>query len=149
MTREEEAKETLLCLYDAVDEEGIIDLHTWYKGIQDNIREVLYIAIKALDQEPCADAISRQAVLDEISDYNNDLDYTTTELYDRIKRMSSVNPQEPRAGHWIEHKHNGLDYIECSKCSTWFLRMYLTRNSYCPNCGCQMFEPHEEGEDKE
>lgn len=56
--------------------------------------------IEALEQEPCdvpdinvGDMISRQAVLDEISDYNNDLDYTTNELYDRIKRMSPVNPQ--------------------------------------------------------
>jgi len=46
--------------------------------------------------------------------------------------------QESKTGHWIDHKHNGMAYIECSKCSSWFLRMYLTRNSYCPNCGVKM-----------
>lgn len=40
-----------------------------------------------------------------------------------------------KTGHWIKHKNNGIDYIECSNCSTWFLRMHLVRNSYCPNCG--------------
>ena len=48
---------------------------------------------RLLEQEPCEDCISRQVVLDEISDYNNDLDYTTNELYDKVKRMSSVTPQ--------------------------------------------------------
>lgn len=45
--------------------------------------------------EPCEDAISREAVLDEISDYNNDLDYTTNELYDRIKQKPSITPKQP------------------------------------------------------
>ena len=66
-------------------------------------------------------------------------------------------PQEPKTGYWIEHKHNGMSYIECSKCSTWFLRMYLTRNSFCPNCGACMkdgrtldefIEDSKESEDK-
>jgi len=40
-----------------------------------------------------------------------------------------------RKGHWIEHKHGGIEHIECSKCRCWFLRKDLIRNSYCPNCG--------------
>lgn len=62
---------------------------------------ILGKAIKALEQEPCEDAVSRQTVLDEISDYNNDIDYTTNELYDRIKRMPPVNPQ-PKTGQFAK-----------------------------------------------
>lgn len=46
--------------------------------------------------------------------------------------------QEPKTGYWIEHEHNGIAYIECSECSTWFLRAHLIRNTYCPNCGKKM-----------
>ena len=55
--------------------------------------------------------------------------------------------QEPKIGHWIEHEHNGILHIECSECSSWFLRAHLLRNSYCPNCGCRMVEP-QKSEDK-
>ena len=46
--------------------------------------------------------------------------------------------QEPKTGHWIEHKHNGISHIECSECLSWFLQAHLLRNSYCPNCGAKM-----------
>jgi hypothetical protein len=42
---------------------------------------------------------------------------------------------QSKTGHWIEHKHGGIEHIECSKCRCWFLRKNLIRNSYCPNCG--------------
>ena len=46
-----------------------------------------------------------------------------------------------KMGHWIEHEHNKITFIECSECSSCFLRSYLTRNSYCPNCGVKMKAP--------
>lgn len=64
-----------------------------------------------------------------------------------ISNMPPVNPT--KTGHWIEHKNNGMAYIECSECSSWFLRMYLTRNSYCPNCGVRMVEPQESEDDEQ
>ena len=70
---------------------------------------------------------------------NGILHETVTEFADRCRECGKM-----RKGHWIEHKCNGMSYIECSKCSTWFLRMYLTRNSYCPNCGYQMVDPQEQ-----
>ena len=48
--------------------------------------------------------------------------------------LPSATPQ-PKTGHWIGHKHGGIEHIECSKCRCWFLRKDLIRNSYCPNCG--------------
>ena len=95
------------------------------------------------EQEPCEDAISRQAVLDEISDYNNDLDYTTNELYDRIKRMPSVNAQ-PKTGHWIDIMVGDMPAQACDQCNTFYPLAYTGGgHKYCPNCGCRMVEPQE------
>lgn len=96
------------------------------------------------------DTISRQAVLDEISDYNNDFDYTTNELYDRIKRMSSVNPQ-PKTGRWliVEDRTDWYDATyECSCCKREIIVPYEARDEvyidypYC-HCGAKMVEPQE------
>ena len=61
----------------------------------------MMMAIKALGQEPCEDAISRQAVLDGIDTYINkaqstgtqDDFYSFAELV--VKELPSVTPQEP------------------------------------------------------
>ena len=82
------------------------------------------MAIKALWQEPCEDAT----------------------LKDTFCMGCEYKEQDLKTGHWITHKHNGIEYMECSECSTWFLRLYLTRNSYCPNCGAKMVEPQESEE---
>ena len=102
-------------------------------------------AIKALEQEPCGDCISRQAVINAIKNYASMLwekyyeQFPESTILEMIQELPSVTPQ-PKVGRWIEHINNGMHYIECPKCSSWFLRMYLTRNSYCPNCGCKMQE---------
>ena len=82
------------------------------------------------------------------------------EDYDWIKRTSEGNTCYPctlrvykaiangtpqQTGHWIEHEHNGILHIECSECSSWFLRAHLLRNSYCPNCGVRMENKKSEG----
>ena len=105
---------------------------------------------RAVDNSiPCEDAVSRSEALkkftynhkgERIPDYDCDnfpvqIDIKTVK--EILRDLPSVQPQ-PKTGHWIEHIHNGMHYIECSKCSSWFLRMYLTRNSYCPNCGAKM-----------
>lgn len=59
-----------------------------------------------------------------------------------LKALPPVNPQA-KTGHWIEHERNGIAHIECSECSSWFLRSHLVRNSYCPNCGTKMQEVEE------
>lgn len=85
------------------------------------------------------DLISRQAVLDAIS--SERLDYAG--LYDLIKHLSPVNPQEPKTGHWVEHYDNigNLHHLECSICHNWHRDHH--QDNYCPNCGCKMVEPQE------
>lgn len=100
------------------------------------------VCIKALEQEPCNDAINRQTVLDEISDYNNDLDYTTNELYDRVKRMSSVNTQS-KTGQWSHDGSHWKNRFICSECG---YKLFDEPTNYCPNCGARMVESQESEE---
>lgn len=91
------------------------------------------------------DCISRKAAIDALHRYfaegfNEDRWWNSTYVLDAINKVPSVTPQpkeepQPKTGHWIEHKHGGIEHIECSKCKCWFLRKDLIRNSYCPNCG--------------
>ena len=101
--------------------------------------------------EPCNDAISRQAVLDGIDTYiykaqstgTQDDFYSFAELV--VKQLPSVNPQEPKIGHWItEHP---LDYFQpdeykCSECGHY----YHKKVNECPNCFAKMVEPQESEE---
>ena len=105
-------------------------------------------AIKALEQT-CEDVISRQAVLDNLSELNaisfyeaqEDSKETYYEIRKAIKQLPSVNPQ-PKTGHWIVHEiENTLKWLECSNCHC--ETSYNVMHNYCPNCGAKMFEPQE------
>ena len=96
--------------------------------------------------QPSKDCISRKAVLDGLASIAKAKAKSDTQksLMGRVmfftEHLPSVTPQpkaeeQPKTGHWIEHKHGGIEHIECSKCKCWFLRKDLIRNSYCPNCG--------------
>jgi len=112
-------------------------------------------AIKALEQEPCEDAISRQALLDAFGfsektrkwggDHSG---YDTMMLYeiqDVIESQPPVKPQEPKAGHWIANapQYDMLNpqYI-CSECGN----AHTRTTPYCEMCGAKMVEPQESEE---
>ena len=116
------------------------------------------------------DLISRQAVLDllfnpYIKTELTSIGYASKEYaelcVDELNELPSVNPQEPKMGHWIDKdgKEQGYDiagiktwYIQimCSECG--FIKTAIEGHTgqyhYCPNCGCRMFEP-QESEDNE
>lgn len=98
---------------------------------------------KLQKKEPCEDAISRQAAIDALTKTSGIRGDALKSLYD----LPSVSTE--KTGWWIEHEHDGISHIECSGCSTWFLRMYLTRNSYCPNCGRKMLSQPYKAESEE
>lgn len=64
------------------------------------MNEALDMGIKALEQEPCEDCISRDAVLKQINCWigSGEYKYAMSEwfLSDRIKTLPPVNPQEPK-----------------------------------------------------
>ena len=51
------------------------------------------MAIKALEQEPCEDCISRQAVLDIFAE-KADTTRPYSEAWETVKKLPSVNPQK-------------------------------------------------------
>ena len=108
-------------------------------------------AIKALEQQPCEDAISRQAVLDNAYAYGYGLE---PEGYcvnvEDIQALPPVTPsrpieQEPRQGHWIKVT-NGRGGHECDVCHN-YAPSFQTGDEYlsafCPNCGADMRESEE------
>lgn len=112
--------------------------------------EAMMMAIKALEQEPCEDAISRQEALDIYDDYNVAVENGELEAYrkhrKRLLKLSSVQPK-PKTGHWIFKKFDEKSGISnsywCSVCNHPMSQVY---NNYCGHCGCRMVEPQESEE---
>lgn len=98
---------------------------------------------KELEQKPCEDAVSRQAVLDLWHLRLND-----KEIYKAIYDMPPVNSQEPRTGHWIHNENQGVQAVgyltyHCSECGREICSKYhgkislLKEYPYC-HCGAKM-----------
>jgi len=157
---EEERKLALYCLkansdYHSEVCEECVNYSYCDHTMQDDLTETI---IKALEQQPCDDAIRRRAVLnilteqerlardrviDTPSSLGNGLHTCVNPAYTRysaqlserkqfkamIQSMTSVTPQ-PKMGRWI---YKG--YYECSECGK---STYIDKSNYCPNCGAKM-----------
>ena len=90
-------------------------------------------------QEPCDDAISRQAVLEVFGDVHP-LDYHTNGYVLKIQKLPPVNPQ-PKIGYWIEKDDN---LYECSECGQYIYSEtehdLLEFHAFCGRCGAKMEE---------
>ena len=64
------------------------------------VNTALDMAVKALEQEPCEDCVSREAVLEQTYLWSKDEFLRVTNPFDylrkRINSLPSVNPQEPK-----------------------------------------------------
>ena len=120
--------------------------------------------IEALEQEPCEDCVSREAVLETIDDCNSDglkgifCSYVDGEKFKKyIKELPSVISKgvtvtdfadkcrecgKQKKGHWIitgdylTAAYGSVDYVKCSCCG----KDSLEEGDYCPNCGAKMEE---------
>ena len=119
----------------------ILDKTSVSKFLEDNYI-ALEMAIKALVQEPCSDVVSRQAVetlVDELARAISDerccisRGRSTATIMQDILDLPSVNPQEPKTGHWIKSSIGGAKI--CSICQA---HMGLSSFKFCPNCGARM-----------
>ena len=110
-----------------------------------DIGQALCMAIKALEQEPCDDAISLEVVIEWLKD-KDIIKLSSQEEVARkeLKALSSVNPQEPKTGYWIDHQEGRWVYAKCSECGT----VHDTSHNYCPSCGAKMVEGSEKWTDK-
>ena len=129
MTREEAIeilKQFKKCLSDVVfDEKG---------------SEAWQMAIKALSQEPCDDAISRE---DAIKALQKVACYSAAIRARMIGTIEDLPPVTHKSGKWIEKDGwDGDVYYECSVCGEPFCLIDGTPTdnmyNYCPNCGARM-----------
>lgn len=124
---------------------GELAMYARQKGWDDEYTEAVNMAIKALEQEPCGDAISRQAVLE--LQYRID-DSATLSVRDvvnveDIEDLPPVTPQ-PKMGQWIvEAGDRETGYGGCTMCSE-CAGEGNTEMDYCPNCGAKMTESEDE-----
>lgn len=126
-----------------------IDLNT-----QDD--EAHRMAIEALEQKPCEDAVSVASVFEIMGSllsipYDFDRSITekdVSESMDKIRVLPRVTPQESRKGHWevVSDGYSDNAYIcECSECkdTVWVYKDADRKWNYCPNCGADMREVSE------
>lgn len=139
------------------------DLTTACCEIDKKHKEFVKMSIKALEQEPCDDVISRKAVIQTLNKMDR---YTATELtlcdtdkkfpanevfivddvYEQIaEQLPSVRPKE-QTGKWIKlyMSDTGEVKYECSLCGF----VASEKWKYCCECGARMVEPQERS-DKE
>jgi len=118
-------------------------------------KETLAKIRELIEQKPCEDAISRQAVLDAIYDAdcgydrNFELDHGMCNKADLAKNVENLPPVQPKAktGKWIDKMYD-FKYCsaECDKCHQRALGSGSDNGwgydyafpDYCPNCGAKM-----------
>jgi len=96
-------------------------------------------AIKALEQQPCGDCVSRQSILEELNRlgrhaFKDDTDYDC--LFDFVDRLPPVTPTRKSGLRWIERFDNEDKWLECPHCHKDSDNAY----AYCPNCGASFKE---------
>lgn len=112
----------------------------------DNCKKI----IKALEQEPCEECVSRKAVIDtiysECDGTKLDIDFAKVLLLQRaIKKMPAVVPIRSK-GHW-DIKDNMWWVCSACGCQTRMMKKYNVP-IYCPACGAKMVGPQESEDEK-
>ena len=100
-----------------------------------SVNKAICKSIRALEQEPCGDLISRETV--KAYKYHRTM-YPNFEDY--VDMLPPVKPQEPREGHWIKVT-NGRGGHECDVCHNYapsFQNGDEYLSAFCPNCGARM-----------
>lgn len=133
-------------------EEAINHLKTVAKSAIDSgydsaVVDAVDMAREALEQEPCEDAVSREAVEDIVMWYDGQ-----GEMLDEIQKLPSVQPKQ-KTEHWIEDTNgtytDNHDTWECSECGHAQILLEGTPKdndyNYCPNCGAKMAESEDKG----
>lgn len=108
-----------------------------------------YDAERKKEQEPCDDAISREAILSKIKEVcfskewkwvqfriNNGSNGQRDFLIDYIEQLPPVTPSK-RKGHWV-HKGQGIYCSECGEESGYNPFGASRFSDYCPSCGVEM-----------
>lgn len=133
-------------------EEAIVFLKEYTQtNFSERCRDAHEMAIKALEQEPCEDAVSRKAVTEFLRNHAKDFEdvkfrmtfMAASSLVENTNYIPSVTPTRKK-GKWIRHEERkplkyGYELIikgKCSNCGEVFGETY--KMNYCPNCGSFM-----------
>ena len=118
-----------------------VEIQTWENECQSKhpIKEALYAARKALEKEPCEDAVSRKSVIAIIQNHW----WNCRDIDKLVNELPPVTPQEPRKGHWedIKNKNGTVIAARCSRCGK--SPKHAIKSDFCPNCGADMREVEE------
>ena len=118
---------------------GLYATELWSKSEKNFLN---WLNAEVLEQEPCSDAISRQAAMDAIG---------FPSLNVLLADLPSVSDHaEQRTGHWIKAQQRGITiysdaYAECDCChdEQGYEPTYMGWGmKYCPNCGAKMEADH-------
>ena len=88
-------------------------------------------------QQPCDVAISKQAVLDLISNY----DLSMGQVVKAVHALPPVNSQE--TAEWIRIRDDLYDAYSCSKCGSKVVSYNICECKFCYNCGRRMIKVQE------
>jgi hypothetical protein len=113
--------------------------------VRKRLEEVCDLAIKALEQEPCEDCISRQAAIDGADTIiardtsgNNDVVKAMTAWKSYVEGLPSVTPQA-KIGHWILVDDCERFIAKCSECGRTEDSRMIYKYPFC-HCGAKMQE---------
>lgn len=105
------------------------------------------VEIEDIEQQPCEDCISRQAVLEGIAkwvaDGYADSEADISHISSLVTHLPPVTPKK-KTGKWV-YKQGYFGVVYCSECD---YELKTNNTNFCPNCGARMVEP-QESEDKE
>ena len=112
-------------------------------------KKAIKAAIKALEQQPCDDAINRDMALEKMADYAASGYADSAEDFEEYSRiicqLPSVTPQQ-KYGKWIVIDDCEQFIAKCSECGRLYDSRLISKYPYC-HCGAKMFDP-QESEDK-
>ena len=114
----------------------------------EDLSEAMTMAIKALEQQPCEDCISRQATVERLCKVANFMNekreglgspYIMAALFiqDNKDEFPSVTPKEKTAA-WVPTDEEPHEIYECNACGWLLYDADRTDFEYCPNCGARM-----------
>lgn len=114
----------------------LVNSNSWLENTHEPLNMAFDMAIKALEQEPCGDTISRKMTIDTLHDNAPDQE-GVDDLIAIIKEIPSVKPQEPKTGHWIRQDNTKkplYGWYFCSECNS----VIGDKTKFCSNCGAKM-----------
>ena len=115
--------------------EILINSNSWLENTHEPLNQAFDMAIKALEQQPSDDCISREELkkwLDMNFSFGGAL--RKLEMFDRIdKELPPVTPTR-KVGKWI--KTGGS--FRCSECMAMPEFKDIRTLKYCPTCGAEM-----------